>query len=658
MVETEELDRSFVGTVYTDGSRIHGDHPDTRRLGWSFVVLNDAGHVIAAARGSPPHYVHDVPGAEAWAILQASAFALPGCKFFSDCKPCVDALRAGRAWACSARRLLARVFVLLSDSLEHSGLRPDDVTWMPAHTSRGDVGNKLRGDGRAITAMDQLGNALADNQAKLAAGRYSISQRVVALLSDFYDQSLAALRWLGRVSWHATHRSSRLARDSEASRLQASMVKRGRATRQQPATARPDGPAASPAQPAQVATRRAVRWCLRASSGGTAQAQVQPERGRHRSHQLMRSGNTFWCLKCGAYSALRGVGLAAPCPGSTPHAAAGGRAQQLRFLKRGRHPKTGQRMAPSAPWRAGGADIHVQAPSAHTHGNAADLCKTQMGQLQLRVRERLARRLAACPPGSPPAPTAATPAPPAAAAVPQDRAATAKQKLVQRLIDAALGRPPGGAYRGAAMAPAGAAAPAMAPAGAAANGGACRGTALAPAGAAQAAKRRRLLSEPDVAAPAPLPGSRARSRPSRACPRTSRLHPALRRSSLPPLDLRVPVPLGAASPSGGEASFAPQPDLDQRLRLAEGVARAARRGNSAAAPDRAPWRPLSLRHAPLPPLVPAPPQLTAVALVQLATPLPPPPAPPGSSVTKRSLTRDLSASPPARRVRPRLPGRT
>ena len=95
--ESEELDHSFTGTVYTDGSRIHDDHPDTRRLGWSFVVLNGAGHVIAAARGSPPAYVHDIPGAEAWAILQASAFALPGCTFWSDCKPCVDALHAGRA---------------------------------------------------------------------------------------------------------------------------------------------------------------------------------------------------------------------------------------------------------------------------------------------------------------------------------------------------------------------------------------------------------------------------------------------------------------------------------------------------------------------------------------------------------------------------------
>ena len=146
--EDEDLDRSFSGTVYTDGSRIHANHPDTRRLGWSFVVLSEDGRVVAAARGSPPAHVHDIPGAEAWAILQAVAYALPGSSFWSDCKPCVDALHAGRAWACSARRPLARVFGLLFDCLEHKGHSAGDVTWMPAHTTRSDVGSKLRGDGR------------------------------------------------------------------------------------------------------------------------------------------------------------------------------------------------------------------------------------------------------------------------------------------------------------------------------------------------------------------------------------------------------------------------------------------------------------------------------------------------------------------------------
>ena len=223
---------------------------------WCSTALATSLPLLVAA---PPAYVHDIPGAEAWAILQASAFALPGCTFWSDCKPCVDALHAGRAWACSATRPLARAFVLLFEGFEQKGHCPHSVQWVPAHTTRGDVGSKLRGDGRPITAMDQLGNALADNQAKLAAGRYAVTQRVVDLLSDFFEQSLASMRWLGRVSWLATHNGSRLARDSEASRLQAGVVQRGRATRQQPATARPGRPPAAPAQPAQVATRRAAR---------------------------------------------------------------------------------------------------------------------------------------------------------------------------------------------------------------------------------------------------------------------------------------------------------------------------------------------------------------------------------------------------------------
>ena len=233
--DSEDLDKSFSGTVYTDGSRVHDGHPDTRRLGWSFVVPDEAGLVIAAARGSPPRYVSDIPGAEAWAILQATAFARPGCRFFSDCKPCVDAIAAGRAWACSAKRPLARVFGLLFDNIELAGIEPSAVTWMPAHTAASDVGVKKRGDGLPITTNDRLGNALADNQAKLAAGQFAVSQEVVDLLCDFTCQTLVALKWLGRVTWLATHHGESLARDSEASRLKAGAAKRGRAA--QPASA-------------------------------------------------------------------------------------------------------------------------------------------------------------------------------------------------------------------------------------------------------------------------------------------------------------------------------------------------------------------------------------------------------------------------------------
>ena len=394
--DPDDLSRSFTGRVYTDGSRIHDGHPDTQRLGWSFVALNGDGHVIAAARGTPPWYITDIPGAEAWAILQAAAYARPGSQFFSDCKPCVDAIHSGRAWACSAKRPLARVFGLLYDCFDHMGHDPAQFVWVPSHTAAKAVGVVMRGDNHPLTGNDRHGNALADNQARIAAGEFAVEQDTIDLLKEFTDQALTALKWLGLVTWLATHNGDRLARDSHASRQQANAAKRGRAAAaaaNQPGhTAGAAAQRKSTARSKPNATQRAARWCLRAVRGGADVEASRPTLGRHRSHRLMRTHNTFWCIRCGAYAELRGAGLAAPCPGPVPPTAAGGRAQQLRFLKRGIHPKTRRRLAESIPWPPGAAHEQLPAGTGHVIGDELALSRSRLGQLQLRVRRRLAQR--------------------------------------------------------------------------------------------------------------------------------------------------------------------------------------------------------------------------------------------------------------------------
>ena len=61
----------------------------------------------------------------------------------------------------------------------------------------------------------------------------------------------------------------------------------------------------------------------------------------------MQSGVIVWCNRGGAYSSARGVGIARSCLGKVNLAAADGRAQQLRRLRKGRRPKT-RAMLPSA----------------------------------------------------------------------------------------------------------------------------------------------------------------------------------------------------------------------------------------------------------------------------------------------------------------------
>ena len=76
---------------------------------------------------------------------------------------------------------------------------------MPAHTSAGDVGTLLLGNGEALTAIDRNANAIADIHAKVAPARYVVGDDVVAALEQYEVTAARALKWLGMVSWHATH---------------------------------------------------------------------------------------------------------------------------------------------------------------------------------------------------------------------------------------------------------------------------------------------------------------------------------------------------------------------------------------------------------------------------------------------------------------------
>ena len=346
-------------------------------------------------------------------------------------------------------------------------------------------------------------------------------------------------------------------------------------------------------------------------------------------------------------------------------------------------------MAPSVPWCPGDADVPSQAAGTRAHDHAAVLRRTQLGQLQLRVRDRIARRTAAATPATPaaPAPACATPA----------SLAAATRRSVERLLAAATGNlpppPESGPGSPCVGAPTGDPAAGRPPAGVPANCAAPRLPRSSPSASpaslhnrSAAAKRlsaERLIAailgkppspcgtrhdvaltgasseDPDSPAdhrlhaptsakrrclptllPAAAPVLTGPARPRRPLATQARLHPALRRSSLPPNVLREEVPPGAPSPSCREIILAPMQDLDQRAAERERIARAGRRSVALAAPTRARWRPPSLRNTPPPaptasgvcrplsrplPQLPTPVQLTAEVLAQLATPLPPPP---------------------------------
>ena len=71
-------DGTYLGIIYTDGSRIDGDGPRTARNGWAFAVIHATGRTLAIAFGTPLGWIEENPGTEAWVALQAAVGAEPG----------------------------------------------------------------------------------------------------------------------------------------------------------------------------------------------------------------------------------------------------------------------------------------------------------------------------------------------------------------------------------------------------------------------------------------------------------------------------------------------------------------------------------------------------------------------------------------------------
>ena len=139
-----------MGNFYTGGSRCFDEYGfECTRLGWAFVLVDDAGHVIASANGVPPPWVTDIPASEAWALLQAASVAHPSARYISDCKTVVDTLHGPMADATAASRPLARVFNLLFPAMDDTPR--ENIVWMPAHTSAANVGQLKLSNGCLLT---------------------------------------------------------------------------------------------------------------------------------------------------------------------------------------------------------------------------------------------------------------------------------------------------------------------------------------------------------------------------------------------------------------------------------------------------------------------------------------------------------------------------
>ena len=352
------------GTFYSDGSLFDGPSKLLGRCGWAFVAVDLNGFVVAAAYGIPPPWITCIPGAEAWAAVQAARVAMPGSTFRIDCEPCVAAILAGMARACSDANPLARVHTMLA--LAFDDTPTEAVVWMPSHTSEADVGVKRIGNGEVLSSIDRYGNGEADIWAKHGVEEHRVPHYIRKELKDAHSLVWRTAKWIGAATWHANHSSGKPYRDTGASRqaaVEATKAARARHGEQQRAKTGGKTRASGGHDSIQVG---AIWQCSVCKNWSRSKAKLDtntctgsisrrwrckeakaivdhvddPAIQPSRQHRRMYSGEVVWCVICGSYGEHKARGLTAVCEGKFNGTwKGGGRVQQLKSSRQTCIPK-------------------------------------------------------------------------------------------------------------------------------------------------------------------------------------------------------------------------------------------------------------------------------------------------------------------------------
>ena len=152
----EDADKHLVtGKVFTDGA-LRGAHPEARRAGWAFAMVEeDSFRLQAAFFGVCGEPWLTVLRSELHAIEQAIRRAVPPLTVYTDSASAVHAHSKGPKYCCSAKAdgadIWSRIWTMLSDFGEFRLVK------VKAHTTSADVEEGL------ISAHLQAGNAAADH---------------------------------------------------------------------------------------------------------------------------------------------------------------------------------------------------------------------------------------------------------------------------------------------------------------------------------------------------------------------------------------------------------------------------------------------------------------------------------------------------------------
>ena len=184
---------------YVDGSAMDPTLKFFTSVGFAIVVVAFDGALLGVALGTPPSWIRDSAGAEAWAVYTVLAMSVAFPNIVTDCLGIINGLAEGRTKAAAPCRSLARVWSMIYNTLDaeviDSALQAR-VTWMPSHGSRLTIGSRDKSDGQAVTTIDWRANRLADAVAKAAAveNRFAASSRILLQRTiTAYERALVEL---------------------------------------------------------------------------------------------------------------------------------------------------------------------------------------------------------------------------------------------------------------------------------------------------------------------------------------------------------------------------------------------------------------------------------------------------------------------------------
>ena len=134
---------------YVDGSLVNGTVPLLATTGFAIVVTDAQSNLVAWGHGTPPHWVIDAAGAEAWALALALKLCPVTPAVVTDCKGLLGEAAATTS-NCGAKKKLARTWMHIKGACDGDTARlvkGRRLDWMPAHTSAANAASLQKASG-------------------------------------------------------------------------------------------------------------------------------------------------------------------------------------------------------------------------------------------------------------------------------------------------------------------------------------------------------------------------------------------------------------------------------------------------------------------------------------------------------------------------------